>query len=327
MGMLVFIPALILGQYLTGWIRALFDYIYYHIRGAFCVRVAGIFIRWDKDLYDPVKPGKMKFTVSRLNQFYPMVTMTYPATKIRRTDVFPIILYTVMAIATMGLFLFLTAAKHYLFDDTLLMEFICGLLAGSGCVFTSSAYYGMKGAFSKNGLAEKRKEMTMSMAVAKSPDDLVLRPFDYPSYGSASVAEKLSYMITFYGVAEMKNDLMAMAECVNTMVRLGTGMLTDAGHFYLDSELFAYYSFRQKDPVLARRYYEHSKKNIDADMDGNGRRRLAYYAFYILEDRELARRYAQEGLRALTVSDPRVAPVSRDFEEKMLNYLLSQIDE
>ena len=327
MGMLVFIPALILGQYLTGWIRALFDYIYYHIRGAFYVRVAGIFIRWDKDLYDPVKPGKMKFTVSRLNQFYPMVTMTYPATKIRRTDVFPIILYTVMAIATMGLFLFLTAAKHYLFDDTLLMEFICGLLAGSGCVFTSSAYYGMKGAFSKNGLAEKRKEMTMSMAVAKSPDDLVLRPFDYPSYGSASVAEKLSYMITFYGVAEMKNDLMAMAECVNTMVRLGTGMLTDAGHFYLDSELFAYYSFRQKDPVLARRYYEHSKKNIDADMDGNGRRRLAYYAFYILEDRELARRYAQEGLRALTVSDPRVAPVSRDFEEKMLNYLLSQIDE
>ena len=91
--------------------------------------------------------------------------------------------------------------------------------------------------------------------------------------------------------------------------------------------MMLYYSFRVKDPEKATFHYNRSKNDIDRDMDANGRRRLAYYAYYTLCDADAARKYVDQGLDALKVPDPLRTRYENGLEEKMLKYLKSVLDQ
>ena len=327
MSFLFFIIGMILGSYLFGWLRVLFLYLIFHAKGYTCLRVAGLFIRWDKDYYDPVRPGKMKFTFSsRLNQLHPTIMMyKRPEKGEQRKNM----VLLGIDISLTALFMVLLLSFEFVPFDGLsrnVANLLGGLCAGGFTLFFTISNLNYKASETPTGLRARTKELMESLLFAEKVEDIAIQPFDQVSYVNANLNDKLSYLVIFYRVSEIRNDLSAMAECVKVMTELKTLSLTDSGHFYLDAALFSHYSFRQKDPALASQYFSHSRKNIEADKDANGRRRLAYYCFYILGDREAARRYAVEGLNTLSVDDPRVYKMMRVFEEQMLRYLLSQLD-
>lgn len=327
MGFLLIILGIILGLIGFGWIWVLFEYLYYKAKGFVLITVAGLFIRWDRDYYDKENPGKMKFSRTRLNQIYPTVLMYKKgADEEARKSTF----HTVLAVVLAVTFAVLTLMNGYGAFDSMKQEvrgFLGGLCAGAFGFFFSISYYNIKRHKKPVGLEARIWELSMSMQKAKTEEDLVAQPFDHAMYGSAALGSKIRYLCSFYRVAEMRNDLAAMSECIDEMTRLKTVGLTDMGHFYLDTVLFSYYSFRHKVPILATQFYQHSKRNIDADTDANGRRKLAYYAFYVLNDKEAAKKYVEEGLLALSVDDPRQLEIFLKFEEKMLLYLKSQLQQ
>ncbi len=327
MGFLLIILGIILGLIGFGWIWVLFEYLYYKAKGFVLITVAGLFIRWDRDYYDKENPGKMKFSRTRLNQIYPTVLMYKKGAdeEVRKST-----FHTVLAVVLAVTFAVLTLMNGYGAFDSMKQEvrgFLGGLCAGAFGFFFSISYYNIKRHKKPEGLEARIWELSMSMQQAKTEEDLVAQPFDHAMFGSAALGSKIRYLCSFYRVAEMRNDLAAMSECIDEMTRLKTVGLTDMGHFYLDTVLFSYYSFRHKVPVLATQFYQHSKRNIDADTDANGRRKLAYYAFYVLNDKEAAKKYVEEGLSALSVDDPRQLEIFLKFEEKMLLYLKSQLQQ
>jgi len=327
MGFLLIILGIILGLIGFGWIWVLFEYLYYKAKGFVLITVAGLFIRWDRDYYDKENPGKMKFSRTRLNQIYPTVLMYKKGAdeEVRKST-----FHTVLAVVLAVTFAVLTLMNGYGAFDSMKQEvrgFLGGLCAGAFGFFFSISYYNIKRHKKPEGLEARIWELSMSMQQAKTEEDLVAQPFDHAMFGSAALGSKIRYLCSFYRVAEMRNDLAAMSECIDEMTRLKTVGLTDMGHFYLDTVLFSYYSFRHKVPILATQFYQHSKRNIDADTDANGRRKLAYYAFYVLNDKEAAKKYVEEGLSALSVDDPRQLEIFLKFEEKMLLYLKSQLQQ
>ena len=66
-------------------------------------------------------------------------------------------------------------------------------------------------------------------------------------------------------------------------------------------------------------------EELEKDKDSNGRRRLAYYAYYIEGDREKAKKYLAEGIKALDARETVMLDVEHDLEEKMLRYLEEQL--
>ena len=140
--------------------------------------------------------------------------------------------------------------------------------------------------------------------------------FAVGEFGKASILEKIDYAVRYYQLAEIKNELTAMSLCASSMERLISPGLKPDLRSRLDSELFSFYSFRCKDP-----------QKIDSAMDPSGRRKLAYYSLYILSDKEAARSFTEQGIRGLSVSDPRIFPTITENEEKMLSYIKSILEE
>lgn len=316
---------ILLGLLVFGWIWVLFEYLYYKAKGFTLIVLAGIFIRWDRDYYDKERPGKMKFSVTRMNQIYPTILMYKRGEAGKRGGS---TFHTILSVFLAVTFAVLSLMFGYLNLDGLSPQvrgLLGGMCTGAFGLFFSVSYYKIKREKIPAGLDAKTQELSISLHQANTEEEVVAQPFDHALYASAAQGSKINYLCTFYRAAEIRNDLAAMSECIDAMTRLNAVGLSDRGHFYLDATLFSYYSFRHKVPELANQFYQHSKRNIDADTDPNGRRKLAYYAFYILNDKEAAKKYVEEGLAGLSVDDPMQAKVYLMFEEKMLLYLKSQI--
>ena len=326
MGFLFFLLGLFLGCYVLGWLRVLILYLTGKRRGAMCIRVAGLFIRWDKDLYDYEQPGRMKFHSSfRLNQLHPTIVMYKRPEKSNERRGLALLVIDITLTCAFGLGFLVLEFLRAGGTSSYLIRFVSGICAGGFTLFFSLSCQSYRDYHIPEGLRAKTREMAESMAAAEKPEDIILRPFNQYEYEAATLNDKIFYLLSFYRAAEIKNDLNAMAGIVREMTRVSTVSLTDTGKFFLDGELFSYYSFRQKSPQLASQYFVRSRKNIEADMDPNGRRRLAYYCYYIVGDQEAARRFALQGMKALEVDDPRISRITKEYEEKMLRYLLSQI--
>ena len=324
MDLLLSILALLAGQILIGLLHCGVSYLYGKSKGACLYVFTCLFLRWERDNYNAEAPGKIRFSVTRLNQLFPTILMysrTVSPEEVRKHQKSGLIVYGILA----ALFLAGGIAVAVLFPSPVWSLILKYVLGGGFLYFLNMAYFAGKAVRKATGLMAKVQEIREAML--KNDISLLPNPaFAYEEYSKAALGDKLTYLTLFYRYAEIRNDLMAMAEAANAMTKLGTATLTESGHFHLDACLFSYYSFRQKDPSLAQKYYKHSKKAIDRDSDCNGRRRLAYYAYYIQQDRELARKYLEEGIRALSVEDPRMSRIERDLEERMLLYLKSQLD-
>ena len=307
------------GVIFFGLLTSGIEYLFWKRKGFFFVYFTLLFFRWDKDFYDREHPGKVKFAVTRLNQVYPTLltmSMTYPPEKAKKIHRISAVLMFILSL----LLLFSGAVIAQLDLATGWDLFLRYLIGGGFVYYLTRAYYEFKIGKKATGLRAKTAAIREVM-MKEDPGDLPKFPFAYPEYSKAPLGEKVIYLGIFYRYAEIRNDLMALAEAVNAYLKLGTLTLTEEGHFRVDATLFAYYSFREKNPAMANKYYQHSKKAIERDMDCNGRRKLAYYAYFILGDKAQARTYLEQGLWALGIEDPRMSRIERELEERMLGYL------
>ena len=177
------------------------------------------------------------------------------------------------------------------------------------------------------GLEALRIEKTRELIDGKDPEEVDFPSLETLSFPKATTQQKIHYCFSRYLWAEMRNDLTAMAEAAHYLYENRAAYLPATFVKARNSMLVSYYSFREKNPEMAKQFYEETPSELEADKDCNGRRILAYYAFYVLGDRERAKNYMQEGLKALSANDAALLPAQRATEERMLLYLKSQIED
>ena len=158
-------------------------------------------------------------------------------------------------------------------------------------------------------------------------DGVDLPPLSDVMHLNPSEPEKLMYLDMRYRKCSFENDLFGIATCAQEMELLNDMKLVSSNRFSKNSTLMDYYTFRQKDPVRAREFYEKSKKEIEDDMDCNGRRKLAYFSFFVLKDLEKAQTCIKQGFSALPVDDPLFSEEERNYERQMLTYLKGLIEQ
>lgn len=335
MRILLAIVGVLAGAFAAGCLLALIGFIEGCIRGYKMQHFIILFCKWERDYYDKEKPGRIRFSFSTKSalQIIPSILMV-PDLKDRadgekkagpsvtRESVVLAVIMAMLAIVAFGSALFITIR----YSGGKMPGFLMGVLCGVAATFGMFAWIGFS-LGSRNGLQSRITELVKPLRDENLMDSFTMPPFAREEYDKAQVGMKRGYAQTYYVVAEIRNDLPAMTEAVRELEALGTTGLTEQGAFHVDTILYSFYSFRKIDPELADKYYRHSKKLIEEDKDCNGRRKLAYYAFYILKDFELARKYALEGLESMTAPDPRMGIVQRNFEEKMLRYLITRLDE
>jgi hypothetical protein len=153
-----------------------------------------------------------------------------------------------------------------------------------------------------------------------------LPPLSELSYEKANDMEKLMYLNLRYVKAQIMNDLPVLAECAHEIENLNINALLLDYRFHRNAMLMDYYSFRERNALKATEFYEASKEEIEKDMDCNGRRKLAYYKYYVLHDVPGAKTCVEQGLEALKVIDPSRTEAELKFEENMLLYLKGVIE-
>ena len=335
MRILLAIVGLLIGAFAAGCLLALIGFIEGCIRGYKMQHVVLLFCKWERDYYDKENPGRIKFSFSPKSalQIIPSILMV-PDPKDRvdgekkkgpygtMESVVLAVICTVLAVVAFGSAVFITIR----YSGEKMPGFLVGVLCGVAATFGMFAWIGFS-IGSRNGLQSRLMELVKPLRDENVMASFTMPPFAREEYDKAQVGVKRNYAQTYYVVAEIRNDLPAMTEAVRELEALGNTGLTELGAFHVDTILYSFYSFRKIDPELAEKYYRHSQKSIENDKDCNGRRKLAYYAFYVRKDLELARKYVLEGLEAMKTPDPKMGLVQRNFEEKMLRYLLSRLDE
>ena len=158
-------------------------------------------------------------------------------------------------------------------------------------------------------------------------DGVDIPPLSEVLHLNPSEPEKLMYLDIRYRKCSFENDLFGISTCALEMETLNDMKLTSSTRFSKNSTLMDYYAFRQKDPVKAREYYEKSKNEIEDDRDCNGRRKLAYFSYFVLKDPEKAKECIEQGFSALTVEDPMFTEEERHYERQMLTYLKDLIEQ
>ncbi len=157
-------------------------------------------------------------------------------------------------------------------------------------------------------------------------EEVELPPLSDLPFEKATDTEKLMYLNLRYVKAQIKNDLPVLAECAHEIENLNSNTLLLNYRFYRNAILMDYYSFRERNALKATEFYEASKEEIEKDMDCNGRRKLAYYKYYVLHDVPGAKACVEKGIEALKVIDPSRTEAELKFEENMLLYLKGVIE-
>ena len=315
-----------LGFFVLGYLRALIEYLYGKLKGYTFFGLTHLFFLWKKDLYSETDPGRIRFSTCRISHLTPHVDMFRADATEADLNNYNMVLFFIWFLC--GLVTGIAARNIFPGDYSILANFTDGILSGLTFVF----FFGI---LSKNvgwrakstPLSGKTRSIRLLLQNSNLLIETPMPEFAVGEFGKASIFEKIEYAIRYYQLAEIKNELTAMSLCATSMERLITPGLKPDLRCRLDSELFSYYSFRCKDPQKAMKHYQGSRKEIDSAMDPSGRRKLAYYSLYILSDKEAARSFMEQGLRGLSVSDPRVFPTITENEERMLSYLRSVLEE
>lgn len=71
-------------------------------------------------------------------------------------------------------------------------------------------------------------------------------------------------------------------------------------------------------------YFGEAEDDLKHDMDSDGRRVMAYYEYYILGQKEQAKRTAMEGLKVIDKFS--ICDEEREQERKLLEYILYEAE-
>ena len=324
--MLIWLSGAFLGFFVLGYLRALIEYLYGKLKGYSFFGLTHLFLFWKKDLYSETYPGKIRFSTCRISHLTPHVDMFRADATEEDLNNHNMVLFFIWFLC--GMATGIPARVFFQGDYSISANFAAGILTGLTFVFLFgilSVNYGWRS--QRIPLSGKTRSIRLLLQNRNLLLETPMPEFAVGEFGKASILEKIDYAVRYYQLAEIKNELTAMSLCASSMERLISPGLKPDLRSRLDSELFSFYSFRCKDPQKAMKHYRSSKKEIDSSMNPNGRRKLAYYALYILSDKEAARAFVEQGFHGLAVEDPRIFPVVNENEEKMLSYIKSVLEE
>ncbi|MBR5040562.1 MAG: hypothetical protein IKX68_05560 [Clostridiales bacterium] len=294
--------------------------------GAEFRRLDFLWFRLERNLYaEGDKQGRL--AVKRIKfVFAPHLLLDHSKVsrkRFRAMDLVTTITGILLAITVM----ILSFLKWRSLSDGCYRSVIYGVCAGSfgfGIMLIAALIkaYAKKNAF-RDFVAEKIYERHQK----GSYREVELPPLTDLTHLDPSEPDKLLYLDMRYRKCSFENDLSGMAMCAMELELLNEAKLLQINRFSRNSNLMDYYAFRQKDPVKAREYYEKSKNEIEDDRDCNGRRKLAYFSYFVLKDPEKAKECIEQGFAALTVEDPMFTEEEKNYERQMLTYLKDLIDQ
>ena len=323
MNILMLLLGAIVSFYLFGLIMAGVNCLVASHYGAKTVSFSFLWWKWQRVSSDGTTvsaTGKWKVSKSKFRiiaeAIYIRTNITSEQEKKIKRYTYLILLILLIPVLTGAFFAgyFLSAPLRYFFFGLLIMLTLLGVT-----VFRTRNSPG-------SGLEQFRADKTRELFEGKPLSEVELPPLEELPYENATKMEKIMYSLSRFRISEMKNDLPAMTESAHFLMEQDTDKLLPGLQVAVDGVLVMYYSFREINASLARKYYERSHLELEKDKDSNGRRRLAYYAYYIQGDKALARKYLEEGIKALDARETVMLDVEHDLEEKMLRYLETQID-
>ena len=162
MDLLLSILALLAGQILIGLLHCGVSFLYGKSKGA-CVYVfTCLFLRWERDNYNTEAPGKIRFSVTRLNQLFPTILMysrTVSPEEVRKHQKSGLIVYGILA----ALFLAGGIAVAVLFPSPVWSLILKYVLGGGFLYFLNMAYFAGKAVRKATGLMVKVQEIREAM--------------------------------------------------------------------------------------------------------------------------------------------------------------------
>lgn len=155
-------------------------------------------------------------------------------------------------------------------------------------------------------------------------DEIDVPPYTSYGYKDPSKPEIAQYQHFAYLKAvwnfdshELKQIVSSMEECIPVTygMREGAYLMTFQGNYY---DLLHYYSAINFNKYRAEYIFYTIGKDLKRDKDANGKRTLAYYTFFVLEDSQTAMKLVKEGLELV----PEYPIISqRPLEERLLREL------
>ncbi len=116
------------------------------------------------------------------------------------------------------------------------------------------------------------------------------------------------------------SELLPIVECLEG--NLAEGYLRSEATIY--NIIIFYYSYINPNAEKAVYYFGEAEDDLKHDMDSNGRRTMAYYEYYILGQKEQAKKTAMDGLRVIDKFS--ICDEEREQERKLLEYILYEAE-
>ena len=284
-----------------------------------------LWFRLERDLYAKGdKQGRLRLKTAKF-VFAPHLFLDLSKVSKKRLKIMDLV-STGISFILASIMLLLSFMKWRSLSDGFFRSVVWGVCAGFFGFSVMLIFMVVKANIVKNTFHAFLQEKLLDREHTGSYQGIDLPPLSEVMYMNPTEPEKLMYLDMRYRKCSFENDLFGISTCALEMGLLNDMKLAPSGRFSKNSNLMDYYAFRQKDPVKAREYYEKSEKEIEEDMDCNGRRKLAYFSYFVLKDIEKAEKCIEQGFEALTVEDPLFGEEERNYERQMLTYLKDLIE-
>lgn len=116
------------------------------------------------------------------------------------------------------------------------------------------------------------------------------------------------------------SELLPIVECLEGNLTEGY-LRTEVSVYYT---IIFYYAYISPNAEKAVYYFGEAEDDLKHDMDSNGRRVMAYYEYYILGQREQAKKTAMDGLKVIDKFS--ICDEEREQERKLLEHILYEAE-
>lgn len=310
----------VIGIYLASFIGALI--------GLFVTMINGFKFKYFRTLFFDISDvnGKIKFTIRK---FTPI--SQYQTIKTNLTDKADIMI-SVMHLAVMwavSILIFVLAlfvAQEGQVDDfyedngySIFMGIASAVIFQSVFItfLTISSHVN-----AKKNLRGRLKQIAKAWMNGKRLEDMELPPheqlglkttkYDLLLYENLRFMQKLSL--------GLYSELLPIVEFLEGNLTKGY-IRSEASVFYT---IIFYYSYINRNDEKAVYYFGEAEDDLKHDMDSNGRRVMAYYEYYILGQKEQAKKTAMDGLKVIDKFS--ICDEEREQERKLLEYILYETE-
>ncbi|MCM1273404.1 MAG: hypothetical protein NC225_10860 [Clostridium sp.] len=312
---LAFGSGLVIGLYLTSFIGALIL--------LFVTMINGFKFKYFRTLFFDISDvgGKITFTIRKFTPISECQT-----TKTNLTDkedkmisVMHITILWVVSILIFSLTLFCVQGHIDDFFEDNGYNFLMGIASAvmiDNIVITFRTISAHVNA--KKSLRGRLKQVVKAWINGKQLEDMELPPHEQLSLKTTKYDLLLYENLRFMQKLSLGlySDLFPIVEFLEDNLPKGY-MKHEAPTYYT---IIFYYSYINRNEEKAVYYFGEAEDDLKRDMDSNARRVMAYYEYYILGQKEQAKKTAMDGLKVIDKFS--ICDGERKLERQLLEYIL-----